>query len=226
MRKCAGLYVLLAVLALVVAARPAAAQFGLRGGANLSKFVGGDTDSESKTALKLGAVIPLAHVGPVSLVPEVYYAQRGTKTQASTFDCGPAGTPASALCEFSMDYIEVPVLAKLSLPIPGARMLRPYVAAGPVYAWQLKCEYSLASVASEETQDCKDPQLSSASALMKSADKGIVGAAGIDLGVGGLGALNLDLRIVRGLSRLTENAAGPDVKSQSVSLMLGYSVLR
>lgn len=44
--------------------------------------------------------------------------------------------------------------------------------------------------------------------------------------MGGIGAVNLDLRVVRGLSRLTENATGPDVKSQSVSLMLGYSVMR
>ncbi|HET9984202.1 MAG TPA: outer membrane beta-barrel protein [Longimicrobiales bacterium] len=221
MRQFLGVFALIPLAALAVTARPAAAQFGFRGGANLSKFVGGDTGSESKTKLKLGATIPMFHVGPVSLVPEVYYAQRGAKTQASPF-----GSAAGGIYDFSMDYIEVPVLAKLSLPIPGAPMLRPYIAGGPVYAWQLKCEYSLESAASQAAQDCKDPQLSSASAAMKSADKGIAGAAGVDLAVGGIGAVNLDLRVVRGLSRLTENATGPDVKSQSVSLMLGYSVMR
>jgi hypothetical protein len=222
MKKLLSALAIVPLAALAVTARPAAAQFGFRGGANLSKFVGGDTESESKTKMKLGATIPLLHVGPVSLVPEVYYAQRGTQAQGSDF-----GAATGGLYDFSMDYIEVPVLAKLAFPLPGARMLRPYVAGGPVYAWQLKCEFSpVASASSVPAQDCKDPQFASAKSAMKSADKGIVGAAGIDLAVGSIGAVNLDLRVVRGLSRLTENATGPDVKSQSVSLMLGYSVMR
>jgi hypothetical protein len=43
------------------------------------------------------------------------------------------------------------------------------------------------------------------------------------LRVGPFGAVNLDARLVRGLARITEDNTGPDVKTQAISLMLGYS---
>src|SRR4030095_12640265 len=98
----------LASLLVIVLAAPASAQFGLRGGVNLSKFVGGNSDSDARKGLNLGATIPLIRLGPLSIVPEVYYSQKG----ATDFN--------SALAtnfKYSLDYIEVPVLAKISIPL-------------------------------------------------------------------------------------------------------------
>src|SRR5262245_2511196 len=178
--------------ALLVATRPAEAQFGFRGGFNLSKFVGGDATDEAKTRLNLGASIPLFHVGPVSLVPEVYYAQRGGDRQLNST----IGGVVNPLASFSMNYIEVPLLLRVGLNLPGP--LSAYVGGGPSYAWQLKCDVSFASVAAqsgEEEQDCKETQFSSARTALNSADKGIVGNAGINLSAGPLGTINLDFRV-------------------------------
>src|SRR5262245_12661679 len=55
---------------------PASAQFGIRGGVNLSKFVGNDAGDESVAGLNLGASIPLINIGPLSIGPEIYYAKK------------------------------------------------------------------------------------------------------------------------------------------------------
>ncbi len=199
---------------------PAHAQFGLRGGVNLSKFVGGDATDEQKTKLNLGASIPLFHIGPLSIVPEVYYAQRGGERQLSTTE----GGIVNPLASFSMNYIEVPVLARLTIPIGGPLAL--YVAGGPSYAWQLKCDVSFASVSAQssgEKQDCEETQFTSAKTALANADRGIVGNAGLNIAVGPFGLVNLDFRVVRGLTRIIEDDTGPETKSQAISLMLGYS---
>ena len=205
--------------ALLVTVRPAHAQFGFRGGFNLSKFVGGDATEEAKTRLNLGASIPLFHIGPVSIVPEVYYAQRGGDRQLNTTVNG----VANPLASFSMNYIEVPLLLRLGIPLAGPLSL--YVGGGPSYAWQLKCDVSIVGIAGGEEQDCKETQFSSARTALNSADKGVVGNAGVNLSVGPLGVINLDFRVVRGLDRIVEDASGPEVKTQAMSLMLGYSFL-
>jgi outer membrane protein with beta-barrel domain len=210
------------VTALAGHGQEAAAQFGFRGGVNLSKFVGGDATTDAKTRLNLGASIPLLHIGPISVVPEVYYAQRGGDRQLNTT----VGGVVNPVASFSMNYIEVPLLLRLGFHLVGP--FSAYVGGGPSYAWQLKCDVSFAALAAQsggEEQDCKETQFSSARTALKSADRGAVGNAGINLSVGPVGALNLDFRVVRGLARIVEDEDGPDVKSQSVSLMLGYQVL-
>jgi Outer membrane protein beta-barrel domain len=199
--------------------QPAAAQFGFRGGFNLSKFVGGDATDEAKTKLNLGASIPLFHIGPISVVPEVYYAQRGGDRQLNTTVNG----VANPLASFSMNYIEVPLLLRLGLPLAGPLSL--YVGGGPSYAWQLKCDVSFVGIDGGEEQDCNETQFSSARTALNSADKGIVGNAGVNLSVGPLGVINLDFRVTRGLDRIVEDASDLETKTQAMSLMLGYSFL-
>jgi len=198
-------------LLLVVCASPAAAQFGVKGGVNLSRFVGEDAASESDLGLNLGASVPLFSLGPVSIVPEIYYAQKG----GGQFD--PASSQAF---EFDLSYIEVPLLARLRIPLSGP--LGAYVGAGPVYAWQLDCKFTAQSDPSATARECGE-QFQSFDSAMKSADKGIVVNAGLDLPLlGGFGGLNIDARLVRGLDRIVESDAGMSVKNQAITLMLGY----
>ena len=199
-------------LVLLARTTPASAQFGIRGGVNLSKFVGEDAGSESVAGLNLGASIPLIKIGRLSIGPEVYYAKKGGE-----FD------PATAESfEFELSYIEVPLLARLTIPLSGP--LAMYVGGGPVYGWNLSCEFSAASDPGETARECGQ-QFSSFDTAMESADKGIVFNAGLNLPVlGGFGGLNLDARLVRGMDRLVDSDSGsnPDIKNQAFTLMLGY----
>jgi hypothetical protein len=206
-----------AALFLMLAATPADAQFGFRGGLNLSSFVGGDADQmEGKQGLKAGGAFTLFRLGPVSLTPEVFYAQKGARQRNNV-----SGAPVAY--DFSLEYLEVPILAKIGIPLPGVRALRPYLAAGPAYGWKLSCEVDVDGGA--QAPDCAEvlgSTFSSASGAMRTADRGIVVSSGLDFNVLGLGLVNLDARLVRGLDRLNEGA-GPDIRNQSFSLMLGYS---
>lgn len=195
-------------------ATPACAQFGIRGGMNLTKFVGGDAgESEGTTGLNLGASIPLISFGPLSIVPEVYYSQKGSKQ----FD-----PLTSTTFEFGLNYIEVPVLAKLSFPIKGG--LRGYVSGGPAYAWNIDCTISATeSGTTNNLGECGET-FSSFDTAMEKADRGVVIGGGFDFNIRGLGGLNLDARLVRGLSRLRSGTTGSDIKNQAFTLMLGYYV--
>jgi hypothetical protein len=206
----------LAALWIGVPATPVAAQFGIRGGMNLTKFVGGDAgENEASTGLNLGASIPILRIGPLSIVPEVYYSEKGSKQ----FD-----PMTSTTFEYGLNYIEVPVLAKLSFPLKGA--LRGYVTGGPAYAWNIDC--TITATESETTNtlgECGET-FSSFDTAMEKADRGVVIGGGLDFTVRGLGALNLDARIVRGLARLKSGNTGSDIKNQAFTLMLGYYIGR
>jgi hypothetical protein len=208
----------LAVLLVALTVSPAVGQFGVRGGINLTKFIGDDTDNvESSQGLNLGGSFQLFTLGPIAIVPEVFYSQKGAEIE----DVDGPSTPVQL--KFSLDYLEVPVLARLNLPAVG--MLNPYVAAGPAFAWQLSCELDVTDGgASEEVRDCGE-QFGSVDTAFQDADRGLVVTGGIDLHVFGAGGLNLEARLVRGLARLNESDGGgePDVRNQAVSLMLGYS---
>jgi hypothetical protein len=209
---------ILATVTLCVAtiASPAAAQFGFRGGMNLSKFVGANASrSESARGLNLGATITLVRLGPVSIVPEVYYAEKGSKeldlATATTF-------------EYGLDYIELPVLAKLAFPIKG--WLRGYVDGGPAYAWNIDCSVSATQAGATNTLSECGETFRSFNTAMEKADRGVVMGGGLDFTIPGLGGLNLDARFVRGLARLRTGTTGSDIKNQSASLMLGYYIGR
>jgi hypothetical protein len=205
-------------LLLAVAPTASAAQFGLRGGVNLSRFVGADSESDPRAGINLGASIPLLRVGPLALVPEIYYAAKGGTAFTSI---GVTPVTSSAL-EFELSYIEVPVLLRLHFPLGP---LEGYVGGGPAYAWNLDCKFTPETDPNAEARECGQP-FQSFDTAMNSADKLVVFNGGVNLFLlGGFGGLNLDARLTRGFDRIIEGENGSDdtdAKNQSITLMLGY----
>ena len=168
--------------------------------------------------------MPLIHLGPLSIVPEVYYSQKGARQiDPTAFATGTTTAPTTL--DFGLDYVEVPVLAKLEFPL--SRLVHGYLAGGPAYAWNINCSVTVTSTGTTtNTSDCSQTFGSFKTAMQK-ADRGIVAGGGLDFNLFGRGGLNLDARVVRGLTRLTTSTGGTtgaDVKNQSVSLMLGYYI--
>ena len=210
--QCITIPVLAATVGLLAAATPTKAQIGIRGGMNLTKFVGGDAgENEAATGLNLGASIPILRIGPLSIVPEVYYAEKGAKV----FD-----PMTTTTFEYGLNYIEVPVLAKLSFPLAGA--LRGYLTGGPAFGWNIDCTISATETGSTNNLGECGEVFHSFDTAMEKADRGVVFGGGLDFTVRGLGGLNLDARLVRGLARLRAGDTGSDIRNQSFSLMLGY----
>ena len=95
---------------------------GLEAGANFSNFVGGGVSAENLTGSRLGLVgggfLELNFSSSFAIRPEILYAQKGGKdTKDNTYQ---------------LDYVEVPVLLKLSLGTPG---FNPGLLLGPVFSF-------------------------------------------------------------------------------------------
>lgn len=210
----------LLVSILVPDAGQAQLPLGLRGGINLSEFVGGDAEADTKRGLDLGVAFSPLQAGPFSLMIEGYYRQKGAETLQSSLD----STEPPESVEFGLDYVEIPVLARVDIPL--ASRLGLYLQGGPAFGWQLDCgvEFSTSGDPGSPTGNCDDLLGGGLEDTLRDYEMGAVGGAGLELIVlQGVGAITLDARINRGLTRLTKEDTGSDLKNQSMSLMLGYT---
>lgn len=128
-------------------------EFGVKGGLNYATF--NDTDDvEYSTGFLIGAYanfkIPLS---PVSVQPEILYAQYGAKAENADF-------------EFNVDYVQIPVLLKFGFETPGAQ---PNVYFGPYMSFNTKAEVANNDGSFNLEDDAKDTEF------------GVVVGAGIDV---------------------------------------------
>ena len=205
-----------ALAAVAATAAPAYAQIRLSGGINLTRFFGDDVgDTDRKRGLDLGASFPLFNMGPFQVRAEGYYRQKGARGVEQFQQAVMAGQTI----EVGIDYVEVPVLLRLGLPGLGGRVF-PYLEGGPAFAWKLDCGVSFEGGSGANSTNCDDLGRDNLEETLKDYEQGIVVGAGFDFPVLSVGALNLDARYTRGLSRLYEDG---EVRNTAFSVMLGYS---
>lgn len=207
---------LLALLIVVLTPASAPAQIAFKGGINLVDLFGDDVAaSDTRPRLAGGLAFDLVGFGPVKLTPEIYYAQKGAENFESRLAAGEAA-------DISLAYVEVPLLLRLALPFGGHR-LQPYLAAGPVFGWRLDCK--VAANAGGVDEDCGQ-LLGGQEALedtLRDFEQGVMVGAGFAFDViPNIGAITLDARYARGLTRLSEGADGPEIQNRALSVLLGY----
>lgn len=219
------------LLVSITLVQTSAAQIGIRGGINLSRFVGEDVEeTRDLMGINAGLSFSIINLGPISIVPEVYYAEKGTrlKTQLQQFqqmDPEEPVNPDDVDLEFNLAYVEIPILAKIRLPFISTEVVHPYIAGGPVFGFRLDCSISFTNETAEQrVQDCVDENFSDLEATFNDADRGYVISSGIDFQIPLLGTLTLDGRYYQGLSRLIENQENDDIYNQNFTLMLGYNI--
>lgn len=229
MKKLSAFLVLLLITTILT--QTSYAQIGIRGGINLSRFVGEDVEeTEDLLGLNAGLSFQIINIGPISIVPEIYYAEKGTRfteqlRQFQQMDPETPVNPEDVDLEVNLAYLEIPILAKVRLPFLSTRVIHPYVAGGPVFGFRLDCSVSFTSNnAEQEIQDCADENFDDFEATFNEADRGYVIVTGIDFQVPILGTLTLDGRYYHGLSRLIENEENDDIYNQNFTLMLGYNI--
>jgi len=202
-------------------APPSSAQVGIKGGVNLTRFVGSDADNyESTPGLDLGASLSLASLGPIQVLGEVYYRQKGAELDPAD----PAALQELAEAggyEIGLDYVEIPLLARLDLGGPGSR-IRPYLVGGPAFGWRLNCGVSISGGrAGSAAPECDDLTEDFGSTI-RSYEAGAVVGGGLEFSLAGLGGVSLDARYTRGLSKIGEGEDALNIRNQSFSVMLGY----
>lgn len=187
----------------------AAAQFGVKGGANFSNLYNDDVDDNNVlTSFNAGVYATLPLTDFMAIQPEVLYSRKGAEmVYNNAFVSGTA--------KFKLNYIEVPVLLKVNL----AKNLS--VHAGPYFSYlvdaQITNETDSGSFDFEETYDNDD---------FNKFDAGLAAGIGLDFDKFGIG-----VRYNYGLSTVGKERtiAGqtytiPDGKNSNLSLYLAVQL--
>lgn len=197
------------VLAFSLLAVPVFAQgvrLGLKGGV-ASSSVYGDAVSEDESgsiARFVGGAFVEFGVAPLlSIQPELLYSLKGGLIEGD--DAG----------EVHLGYIEIPVLAKITL---AGAPLRPSIFAGPAVAFNTSCELEAIS---DSAVDCDaTPDISDRPSTEFSAIFGV----GLSQGVGPIDFV-VDGRYNLGLSSIVnQDDEVRDVKNRAFTLLAGFSI--
>jgi hypothetical protein len=174
--------------------------FGLKGGVNLANLNGDDTDDfDARSGLNIGVVLEFGiPLSPIGIESGIYYSQKG----ASSEDQG-------ATLTLKADYLEIPVLGKLSFGPPGP--IKPHLLAGPYLGFLLNSkvvgEGGGTSVSVDVKEDTND------------VDFGFIAGIGLDVNLG-LTTLSLQARYSIGL---TEVYTDSDVKHGVFGIVAGFT---
>jgi hypothetical protein len=185
------------------------AQFGIKGGLNLSNIYTEDVDDNNVLpSFNAGFYATLPITEFIAIQPEILYSQKGSElTYDNVFATGKA--------KFKLNYVEVPVLVKVNL----TKNLN--IHAGPYFAYlidaQVKNESDGGTINFEDTYDNDD---------FNKFDAGISGGIGLDFDSIGIGArYNYGLTTI-GKERTISGATYtvPDGKNSSLSLYIAFKL--
>jgi len=215
MKKCLPRTLPFAIFGMfVLASSPAFAlsdspfSLGPKVGLNYSNLTGDVSDEAGyKLGFAGGAFFAYTFSDWFTLQPEVLYSQKGAK--ATEERLGEERTET-----ISLDYVEIPVLAVLTIPTQSR--LTPKVFVGPAFGFLLSAE-DKREVDGEErgSEDIKD--------ALKDYDIGVVLGAGLDVKVGP-GAITADVRYNFGVTNIVDDEDDNDtVRNGVFSFMVGYA---
>lgn len=185
-------------------------QFGLKAGLNIANIGGSDADKlvgqslDSKTGFSGGVFFNYQFNKLFAIQPEAYYSMKGATYKESGVEL-----------TITLDYIEIPVLLKLLIPVEGSN-IKPTIFAGPAIGFntthKMKLEYNGQTV-EQDIQNTKSTDFS----LM------FGGGLGFMMGKNELG---VDVRYILGLSTLDDSSDAFDLKNNVINfnVYFGFSL--
>ncbi|HLP10893.1 MAG TPA: porin family protein [Flavobacteriales bacterium] len=181
--------------------------FGVKAGSIFSTFQGNDaSQNNTHQALTVGAFVNFGGT-ILSLQPEVLLTQKGATNVNETHQVRE---------DFKINYVEVPLLFKFGLQLPG---IYPHVYIGPYYAHALSQSYTYTDInggtISQEYQQMK----------IRPNDIGAIGGAGIDFHINRL-FFTIDGRYGLGMSTIDGGAdyVRRDIRNGNFMLMGGIGI--
>lgn len=186
-------------------------QIGLTGLANYSTFAYQneiDEATDDGTGYKLGfggGLRAIYNFTPMfGIQPEILFTQRGAEVEIDT-------QALSVESSTTLNYVQVPILARFNVPA-GGDMITPKIVAGPTVGYFLS---GTAEVGENEADIESDD--------VNSIDIGAAAGVGADFGVGP-GSLSVDLRYFRGFTSVDDNDQdADDAVNTGFTFMLGYN---
>ena len=164
---------------------------GLEAGANFDNFIGTDVSASSLTSSRLGLVggayLTLQFGSSFAIQPEVLYAQKGGQDTASN--------------TYQLDYIEIPVLFKLSL---GTPIVNPGLLLGPTFNMNILAKVVNGGASSDITN-------------VNQTDIGVMGGVVVDID-----KFSVSGRYELGLTDIT---TASKVQNGTITVLVGYSFM-
>jgi hypothetical protein len=220
--------VILCSLVMLCAAPAAFSQLGIKAGAALSTvnedgegYSQDDVEKKSVLTPVIGLTYDLNLSNVFTLQPELLFSQSGGR---STYNVLGTSTEST----HRINYLELPVLAKLQLGNADGEGTGVYLAAGPFVGYAFSGKQKVVSklgetVVFESEIDYFDENEDDWDYEAKRLNYGLVGAAGLTVG-----KVALDLRYNFGLNNLLDNDADntndskPVLQTRGIALTLGY----
>ena len=172
---------------------------GVTAGLNISNLYGDDVEAFAEgadTKMKIGAAFGgFANYvinDYLAVQPELLYTMKGMKVDAAE------------TISVSLNYLEIPILAKVSMPMEGK--IKPSFIIGPAIGILLTAEV--------EDVDIKDD--------MKSIDFGLALGAGVNVAEVGPGNMSADVLYTLGLTSVPD-VEDVSIKNWAISIMVGYA---
>jgi hypothetical protein len=203
--------IVVGALAALLLALPAGAraqgdvEWGVKGGLTVSGLRGADGIFDSKRGAVFGAYGVFDFAPEFGVEIDALFSMKGGKLTGRGLDES-GSVVAISQTFFVLDYIEFPILARLNAPSYVG--ITPHVYAGPTIAFKAGAR----GIFPGATRDLD---------AARSIDSGIAVGASADLPIG-TRALVVDGRWDIGLTNAF-NWAGPDLKNDTFSLMVGVS---
>jgi hypothetical protein len=204
MKRLITILVIWAIIGLTALPQPAAAaiQFGIKVGGNIAKPTGADTDDpvatlKSRVGFTGGIFLAFNFGRILTIQPEIVYTMKGASYVA---------LDDSYTDKLYADYIEIPLLLKLKIPIP---VIQPFVFAGPSVGFKLSEKHERDGVPFSDV-------------LFKNNDYGAIFGAGVNLGRNFM----VDVRYSLGLQKVIHTIEGevePDYKNGVWSGTIGIA---
>lgn len=172
--------------------------FGIKGGLNFANVAGSDEELDSRIGVHAGLVLDFSFpLAPVGIESGIYYSQKGAGFTEE-------GIPITG----KIDYIEVPVLAKISVGPPGP--FSPHVLLGPYAAYNINAEFEAASGSAFSSVDRSDET--------SDLDFGGIVGVGADFNLG-ITKLNVSTRYSFGFSNINDTEFETDDESNRVFMI-------
>lgn len=171
--------------------------------------LGGDGVDSDETNRRTGFLIGgfvLVDAGLIAVQPELMYIQKGA-SQEETFN----GTTVTQTVK--LDYIEVPVLVKLQVPLEEG--ITPSVFAGPTLGLNVTAEAEAEAEGESATEDISDD--------VSGTDFGLALGGGVDIDFP-FGTLMGDIRYGFGLTSIDDSGEYDSVRNRGFMITAGLAL--
>jgi hypothetical protein len=203
------LFTVLFLFVLVSSLSFAQMQLGLKAGGNIANINGDDAGNpDSKFGFCAGGFFMYQFSPMFAVQPEVYYTMKGAKEKGIVNIGGQDVTVDQTL---TLDYIEIPVLIKLIIPVTGSN-INPAIFAGPFVGINTTAKAKAEYDSQTEEVDLEN---------IKSTEFGLQFGGGLGFNVGN-GELGVDIRYILGLTTWDDSANEFDVKNGVINFNLFY----